>query len=313
MKTILGRSAAATGTGAATARGAPSSRNSHTRGFVGIVPLDPLTLTDAVRRLPNQSSFVSRARQSPGVSPRRAAARGLPYLRQLSTSNIDLHKGPRPTSRSCPMNPSRAFVRLFPGVAAVALLTFTVPHALAVDAPKGSLRSREFAAADLAVSSSHVPLDDVLAELPNRAAWERFRGERASGGAERVHVYIDPRSGAATDIIAPFPLLPGDGVGNHVALADLRTRLGREVESVDAAVVADAARLFVVEHAGVLGIAPAQIGTLRVTQVASTLWQVSAPQVVGGITVRDARLALTISHGNVVAFGTEGWGNVVLT
>ena len=42
------------------------------------------------------------------------------------------------------MNPSRAFVRLFPGVAAVALLTFTVPHALAVDAPKGSLRSREF-------------------------------------------------------------------------------------------------------------------------------------------------------------------------
>jgi hypothetical protein len=34
--------------------------------------------------------------------------------------------------------------------------------------------------------------------------------------------------------------------------------------------------------------------------------------VVAGITVRDARLALTISHGNVVVFGTEGWGTVVL-
>jgi len=106
--------------------------------------------------------------------------------------------------------------------------------------------------------------------------------------------------------------LPGDGVGNRVRLADLRTRLGREIESVDAAVVADAARLFVVEHAGVLGIAPAQLGALRATQVTPTLWQVSAPQVVGGISVRDARLALTISHGNVVAFGTEGWGTVVL-
>ena len=138
------------------------------------------------------------------------------------------------------------------------------------------------------------------------------RARAGRRGAERVHVFIDPRSGAATGIIAPFPLLPGDGVGNRVTLADLGARLGREVEQVDAAVVAEAARLFVLEHAGLLGIAAAQLGTLRATQVSDTLWQVSAPQVVGGITVRDARLALTISHGNVVAFGTEGWGTVVL-
>ena len=210
------------------------------------------------------------------------------------------------------MKPSRVFRRLAPGVAAGALLAVTAGPALAADAPKGSLRSREFSAAELAVSSSHVPLDDVLGELPNRGAWERFRSERASGGAERVHVFIDPRSGVATDIIAPFPLLPGDGVGNRVGLAELSARLGREVGQVDAAIVAEAARLFVLEHAGLLGIAAAQLGTLRATQVSDTLWQVSAPQVVAGITVRDARLALTISHGNVVAFGTEGWGTVAL-
>ena len=216
------------------------------------------------------------------------------------------------------MKPSRAFLRLAPGVAAGALLAAMAGPVLAADVPKGSLRSREFAAPELAVSSSHVPLDDVLAELPNRAAWEHLRSERAAGaaraagGAEGIHVFVDPRSGTATGIIAPFPLLPGDGVGNRVPLAVLSARLGREVAAVDAAVVAEAARLFVLEQAGLLGIAPAQLGTLRATQVSDTLWQVSAPQVFNGLTVRDARLALTISHGNVVAFGTEGWGTVVL-
>jgi trimeric autotransporter adhesin len=210
------------------------------------------------------------------------------------------------------MKPSRTFVRLAPGLAAGALLAATAAPALALDPPNGSLKSREFSAVELAVSSSHVPLDDVLAELPNRRAWERFRSAQASGVAERVHVFIDPRGGAATDILAPFPLLPGDGVGNRVSLADLSARLGREIEGLDASVVADVARLFVLEHARLLGITAAELGTVRATQVAGPLWQVSAPQVVRGITVRDARLALTISHGNVVAFGTEGWGTVAL-
>ena len=83
------------------------------------------------------------------------------------------------------MKPSRVFRRLAPGLAAGALLAVTAGPARAADPPKGPLRSREFSAAELAVSSSHVPLDDVLGELPNRGALERFRSERASAVVDR--------------------------------------------------------------------------------------------------------------------------------
>src|SRR6185503_15460231 len=96
------------------------------------------------------------------------------------------------------------------------------------------------------------------------------------------------------------------------ALADLGARLGHDVARLDAAVVADAATAFVREHAPLLGIDLAQMGALRATQVSDTLWQVSAAQVVNGVSVRDARFALTIRHGNVVAFGTESWGRADL-
>ena len=50
----------------------------------------------------------------------------------------------------------RAFLRVDPRIAAVALLIAMAAPALAIDPPKGSLRSREFSRAELAVSSSHV-------------------------------------------------------------------------------------------------------------------------------------------------------------
>jgi trimeric autotransporter adhesin len=201
--------------------------------------------------------------------------------------------------------------RLVPGVAACVCL-FAATAAAFDPRPPGDLRNREFVAPELTVSSSHVPLDDVLAQLPNRAAWERWRGDRAAAGGAPLLVFVDPRSGAASNVMGAFPLLPGDGVGNRVGRKELAARLGREVGHVDAAVVAEAARLFVLEHAGVLGIDPAQLGALRASPVSDVLWQVSAPQVVDGVAVRDARLVLTISHGNVVTFGTEGWGTAAI-
>jgi trimeric autotransporter adhesin len=88
--------------------------------------------------------------------------------------------------------------------------------------------------------------------------------------------------------------------------------VGRHIARVDAEVVADAARAFLLAHAELLGIDASQLGPLRTTQVTDTLWQVSAPQMVNGIRVRDARLALTISHGNALTFGTESWGTVTV-
>ena len=80
--------------------------------------------------------------------------------------------------------------------------------------------------------------------------------------------------------------------------------------TVDATAVADAARQFILGHAELLGIDPAELGKVSAAQVSPDLWQVSVPQTVGGVEVRHARLAASISHGNLVTVGTETWGRV---
>jgi trimeric autotransporter adhesin len=166
---------------------------------------------------------------------------------------------------------------------------------------------------DLSISTSNAPLGDVLLQLPNRGAWEEYLASRGEDPASPgTAAWIDPRSGAATNLLGPFPLIPGDGAGNRVTLADLSRVLGREVSSVDADVVAALVRRFATTHRAILGIDTAQLGTARATQVTPDLWQVSIPQTFQGVRVRDARLAASISHGNLVVVGTETWGDVRL-
>ncbi len=167
----------------------------------------------------------------------------------------------------------------------------------------------EFFLPELYISTSNAALEDVIGQLPNRAEWQRFSRQRRRAGLQPVKAFIDPRSGAATNIIGAFPLIPGRGVGNDLTLAKLSARLGRSVRAVDSAAVADAARRFVVENAGVLGIDAAQLGPVKAAQVTDELWQVSIPQAVNGVPVRDSRVALSINNGNVVVVGTEVWGN----
>jgi hypothetical protein len=175
------------------------------------------------------------------------------------------------------------------------------------------LEAREFYLPELYISSSQVPIDEIVGELPNRAAWERFLGQRDEGpDYERVSAFIDPRSGAATNLISAFALIPGDGVGNRVTLQSLGARLGRSVDAVDAQTVAEAVMDFARAHADVLGIDVNQLGPVRATHVSDELWNVVIPQEAGGVRVRGAMLAGTINNGNLVIFGTEGWGNVTI-
>ncbi len=204
-----------------------------------------------------------------------------------------------------PLNVRRAVCgALYAALAASAL------SAWAIVPKQPDADGREFFLPELYLSSANVPLQDVLDELPNRAAWQSFDRQRDAAGLSRVQAFIDPRSGVATNILGSFPLIPGDGVGNRVSLADLGRRVGRAVSAVDAAAVADAARALIVEHEALLGLDARQVGALRAVQVSPDLWQVSARQVVDGVEVRDALLALTVSHGNVVLMGTQTWGAV---
>ena len=204
-----------------------------------------------------------------------------------------------------------ALVRRFRLVAAL-LLVFSAGAVSAFDPkePTSVLDLQEFFLPELYLSSGHAPLDDVLGELPNRAAWDRSWRMRPIAPAGST-VWIDPRSGAATNLLGSFPLIPGSGVGNQVTLGSLGARLGRPVATVDATAVADAARQFILEHAELLGIDPAELGKVSAAQVSPDLWQVSVPcRPSGGVEVRHARLAASISHGNLVTVGTETWGRV---
>jgi hypothetical protein len=175
--------------------------------------------------------------------------------------------------------------------------------------PTTELDQKEFFRPELYISGSHVALDDALPQLANRDAWDAFT---ARNGASKFSVYLDGRSGALTNLTLPVPLIPGSGVGNSVSLATLSRRLGREVAAVDAAAVSDAFLAFVRDNRAIFGIDVSQLGEARTTQINEDLWQISIPQTVAGIRVRDARLAGSISHGNLVVVGTEIWGDAKL-
>ena len=179
--------------------------------------------------------------------------------------------------------------------------------------PSSSLDDKAFFRPELYISTSHAPLDEVLADLPNQAAWRAFTERHASAAGEsKFHVFIDPRSGAASNVIGPIPLIPGTGVGNRLTLRELGRPLERALRQVDAAVVAAVFRRFAEAHQDILGIDARQLGEARAEQVNPDLWQISVPQEHGSIRVRHARLAATVSHGNLVVVGAETWGDVRL-
>ena len=158
----------------------------------------------------------------------------------------------------------------------------------ALTTPKESssfLEQKAFFRPELYISSTQAPLSEIVDRLPNRAALEAFAARPAADGSP-MHVFIDPRSGAAVNLMGAVPLIPGRGVGNHVTLATLGAALGRNVEAVDEAVVAEATRAFIDQYRDVLGIDVSQLGAAKATRVTADLWQVSIPQAFQGVPVR---------------------------
>ncbi len=181
--------------------------------------------------------------------------------------------------------------------------------------PGGSyLDQKAFFKPELYISSSQVALEDILDQLPNRAAWGEYRAAREKALGQRADglplAYIDPRSGAATNLVGSFPVIPGRGVGNHIKLADLSKTLGRPVTKANDKAVLDAVLDFIAANQDVLGVDLEQIGDGRAADVTDDLWQVSIPQYYKGVPVRYGRVVATINRGNLVLIGTETWGNV---
>ena len=164
---------------------------------------------------------------------------------------------------------------------------------------------RAFVKPDLRISTATVPLGEVIAQLPNSAAWTEFLANQDPLTA----AFIDPRSGTAASIVMVAPLIPGTGKDNQLTIQTLASTLGRPIEAVTPEVIAEIVRAYVLKYGEVLGIATEQLGPFKAVPVTDDIWQLSVPQEVGGIPVRYGRLVATLNHGNLVLLGTETWGN----
>ena len=167
-----------------------------------------------------------------------------------------------------------------------------------------------FVKSELSINSQNLTLGEARAMAKLNPARERALSGFFQKYGKDFDVFFEPRSGAATNIQGHIPMIPGNGMDNRVSLSSLGQNLGRSVSAVDEAVVGDLVVKFARDNADVLGIDASQLGTPRVTQITEQLWQIHIPQQVQGVPVRSGRLAATISHGNLVLIGTEGWGDV---
>jgi trimeric autotransporter adhesin len=195
-------------------------------------------------------------------------------------------------------------------IAGILLLTSGLAWGVEPRSSSSHLGQKEFFKPELYISTSHERVEEVLEDLPNRTAWESFLEAREHAGEPPVRAFVDPRSGVATNLLGPFPLIPGRGAGNRVSFEELSARIDRPVGKVDPTAVADAVRAFVQEKKALLGVDTAQLGATRAVQVAPDLWQIDIPQTYRGVPVRHGRLAATLNHGNLVLIGAETWGNV---
>ncbi|MFY1831893.1 endopeptidase [Myxococcus fulvus] len=154
----------------------------------------------------------------------------------------------------------------------------------------------------------NMPLQQAQQTLDKAAVggWDDFF--KRNGRDFRVH--IDPRTGTPSGIEGAYPIIPGKGVRNRVTLDSVRESIGRSVAEVDESVVGDLVFKYIADNQAAFNLDVMQMSAPRVTKINDNLWQVHIGQVVNGIPVRHARIAATISHGNLILVGTEAWATV---
>jgi subtilisin-like proprotein convertase family protein len=171
---------------------------------------------------------------------------------------------------------------------------------------KSGLNSKEFFLPELYIGNRAVSHSDIASQLPNRPAWDSFFAEYGS----QTVVWFDPRSGYPMSIVAPIPLIPGKGAGNHLTLDSISQQLGKPVKEVTPEIVGELFLNFVIKNQVAIGIDVKQLGAVHAAKVNDRLWNVTIPQVANGIPVRWGRYLGTINSGNLVVQGAATWGNV---
>ena len=156
------------------------------------------------------------------------------------------------------------------------------------------------------VSSINVPYVKIATQMPNADQWQSFFTQFS---APRF-VFIDPRSGAPTNILLSYPIIPGTGKGNRLTLAALQRGLGENIKEITPAVVDRLMRRFLVRHQDILRLDPEELDGGRIQSVGDDLWNINYGRRYRGYPVRRSRVVAVINHGNLVMIGTEIWGTI---
>jgi hypothetical protein len=198
-----------------------------------------------------------------------------------------------------PRPSSPAFFRSL-GTLSLVLVTALSGRAAQPKEPATDLDRKAFFKPELSISTSHVPLTDALPRLANRGAWESLLADRGDDLRNpRLKAWLDPRSGAATNLLGAFPLVPGRGVGNQVSLRELASALRQLVGSVDETVAAVRSPW----HRGAWDDGSARDGARPEGDRGAVAGQHPAGR--RGVPVVTRGSCATISHGNLVVVGTE--------
>jgi trimeric autotransporter adhesin len=160
---------------------------------------------------------------------------------------------------------------------------------------KSDLRQKEFFIPEMYIGNRAASYSEVNSMLPNKNAIDAFAAKYKAGV-----INFDPRSGFPMSITASIPLIPGNGIGNHIKL----------MKEVDAKLVAEAFRNYVIKNREALGINVKQLGAVKATKVTDRLWHVNIPQQVNGVPVRWGHFTAVINSGNIILQGAATWGNV---
>ncbi len=189
--------------------------------------------------------------------------------------------------------------------AAVAVCVGAAISAKAQVVPQGSpVRDRWYSHPDLYVAEATETLQQVGADQASR-----LRALLPAFGVSEGSIFFDSRTGRVTSLILSQPLIPGRGVGNHLAWG---APGAPSSDTVLQAEVWSALRGYVQSHQHDLGIDLAELATTPRIGIydRGTLIFVHVPRVVDGIPVRDNAIGAAIKHGNLLLLGLPKWGDV---
>jgi len=151
-----------------------------------------------------------------------------------------------------------------------------------------------------------------LETVPELAASERAEATQRLAALEvsPTSAFLDRRGGRWATLLMSAPLLPGSGVGNDVSWPE---KSGPPAGS--ASLEADTWRVFeeyLQKHSAALDLELAEFATPPRIAVhdGGDLIQIYVGRRIDGVPVRDNYLTAVVSHGNLILFGTQKWGDV---